>query len=124
MGSPLPQPEYMRLPIKLIPDETIQKYNLKEIEEDGMVYLKIVKGMHGLSQAGKIANELLIKRMRTAGYHPCRFTPGLWRHMWRPVTFTLVVDNFGIKFKGEEHTTHLKKDFGTMIRRHSRLDRQ
>ena len=53
LGSPLPRPEYMCLPIKLIPDETIQKYNLKEIEEDGMVYLKIVKGMYGLPQAGK-----------------------------------------------------------------------
>ena len=29
--------------------------------------------------------------------------------MWRPVTFTLVVDDFGIKFKGDEHSTHLKK---------------
>ena len=44
----------MRLPIKLIPDEIIQKYNLKQIEEDGMVYLKIVKGVYGLPQAGKL----------------------------------------------------------------------
>ena len=29
--------------------------------------------------------------------------------MWRPVTFTLVVDDFGIKFKGDEHATNLKK---------------
>ena len=86
LGSPLPRPEFMRLPIRLIPDKIIQKYNLKQIEEDGTVYLKIVKGMYGLPQAGKIANELLIKRMRTAGYHPCQFTPGLWRHVWRPVT--------------------------------------
>ena len=75
LGLPLPRPEFMRLPIKLIPDEIIQKYNLKQIEEDGMVYLKIVKGMYGLPQAGKIANELLIKRMRTANYHPCQFAP-------------------------------------------------
>ena len=86
LGSPLPRPEYMRLPIKLIPDKIIQKHNLKEIEEDGMVYLEIVKGMYGLPQAGKIANNLLIKRMRTAGYPPCQFTPGLWSHVWRPIT--------------------------------------
>ena len=54
LGSLLPRPEYMRLPIKLVPNEIIQKYNLKEIEEDGMVYLKIVKGMYGLPQAGKM----------------------------------------------------------------------
>ena len=47
--------------------------------------------------------------MLTAGYHPCQFTPGLWRHVWRPVAFTLVVDDCGIKFKGDVHATHLKK---------------
>ena len=97
------------MPMKLMPEEIIEKYNLRDIEEDGTIYIKIVKGMYGLPQAGKIANELLIKRMRKAGYHPCQFTPGLWRHVWRPVTFTLVVDDFGIKFKGDEHATHLKK---------------
>ena len=109
LGSPLPRPEYMRMPLKLIPDEIIQQYKLHDIAEDGWVYIKIVKGMYGLPQAGKIANELLISRMRKAGYHPCQFTPGLWRHVWQPVTFTLVVDDFGIKFKGDEHATHLKK---------------
>ena len=38
-----------------------------------------------------------------------QFTPGLWKHVWRPVTFTLVVDDFGIKFVGEEHANHLKE---------------
>jgi hypothetical protein len=33
--------------------------------------------------------------------------PGLWRHEWRPITFTLVVDNFGVKYVGKEHTDHL-----------------
>jgi hypothetical protein len=30
-------------------------------------------------------------------------TPGLWRHTWQPITFTLVVDDFGVKYVGEEH---------------------
>ena len=29
-------------------------------------------------------------------------------HDWRPVQFTLVVDNFGVKYVGEEHAIHLK----------------
>ena len=32
---------------------------------------------------------------------------GLWRHIWRPVTFILVADDFGIKYEGREHTDHL-----------------
>ena len=34
-------------------------------------------------------------------------TPGLWRHIFRPVQFTLVVDDFGIKFVVVEHLQHL-----------------
>ena len=109
LGSPLPRPEYMRLPVNIIPEEIMSHYKLSEIAEDGYVYICVEKGMYGLPQAGRIANQLLTKRMRKAGYHPCQFTPGLWRHVWRPITFTLVVDDFGIKFQGEEHANHLKR---------------
>ena len=34
-------------------------------------------------------------------------TPGLWRHIFRPVQFTLVVDDFGVKFVGIEQLQHL-----------------
>ena len=37
------------------------------------------------------------------------FPPGLWRHTWHPITFTLVVDNFGIKFIGDTPIRHLIK---------------
>ena len=35
--------------------------------------------------------------------------PRLWRHNTWPVQFTLVVDNFGVKYAGEEHVNHLKR---------------
>ena len=44
-----------------------------------------------------------------AGYYPTQFTTGLWRHVWRPITFTLVVDDFGIKFECDMHANHLVK---------------
>ena len=34
-------------------------------------------------------------------------TPGLWRHVTRPVQFSLVVDDFGVKYKGKENAEHL-----------------
>ena len=34
-------------------------------------------------------------------------TPGLWYHKIRPVSFTLVVDDFGVKYVGKEHVNHL-----------------
>ena len=71
----------MRLPVKIIPAEIMQHYKLEDITEGGWVYMRIEKGMYGLPQAGKLANELMIQRMQTAGYHPCQVTPGLWRHI-------------------------------------------
>jgi hypothetical protein len=35
-------------------------------------------------------------------------TPGLWRHKWRPIMFTLIVDDFGVEYVGEEHAVHLR----------------
>ena len=33
----------------------------------------------------------------------------MWRHVWKPITFTLVVDDFVIKFEGDIHANHLVK---------------
>ena len=42
-GSHLPEPEYMKLPLKLIPQEIVQQYGLLTLQVDGWVYIKIVK---------------------------------------------------------------------------------
>ena len=63
--------------------------------------------MYGLPQAGKKSHDLLKKRLAKAGYHPTQFTPGLWKHVWRPIAFNLVVDDFGIKVEGKNHANHL-----------------
>jgi hypothetical protein len=94
LNTPLDRPEYMKLKLDLIPAKIIEKYNLREKQHTGWVYICIDLGMYGLPQAGVLANKLLVKRLAQAGYHPCQFTPGLWQHIWRPVTFCLVVDDF------------------------------
>jgi hypothetical protein len=48
LGTPLPKYEYIRLPLSIIPDEIITKYNLRAISVGGWVYLVIRKGMYGL----------------------------------------------------------------------------
>ena len=65
--------------------------------------------MYGLPQSGLLANELLEKRLNKNGYHQNKLVPGLWKHKWRPVQFTLVVENFGVKYAGKEHAMHLKQ---------------
>ena len=34
-------------------------------------------------------------------------TPGIWTHEWRPICFSLVVDDYGVKYVDEEHVAHL-----------------
>ena len=69
--------------------------------------------MYGLPQAGILAQELLEKRLRTAGYIQSKITPGYWKHNWRPISFTLVVDDFGVKYVDPTHAHHLIKTLKT-----------
>ena len=91
-----------------IPEDVIDEYTLRDIAtQDGWVYIEVLKGMYGLPQAGLLAQQLLEKRLNEHGYHQSLHTPGLWTHETRPVAFTLVVDDFGVKYVGEEHARHL-----------------
>jgi hypothetical protein len=105
----------LRLPLAIIPDEVIEQYNLKSISIDGWVYLEIRKGMYGLKQAGILANQLLQKRLEPYGYYPARHTPGLWLHKSKPIAFTLIVDDFAVKYVGQENAHHLRNAFTTQL---------
>jgi hypothetical protein len=100
LGTPLPWFEYMKMLLSRFPEEIIQKYNLNALE--------IRKGMYGLNQAGRLANQLLQTRLAPFGYYPARHTPGLWLYKTRPISFTLVVDDFAVKYVGKQHVEHLR----------------
>ena len=107
--TPLLRPEFIRLKLCDIPEEVINEYKLREkATKNGSIYIRANRGMYGLPQAGLLANELLEKRLNKHGYHQSRLVPGLWKHDTRPIQFTLVVDDFGVKYVGEEHAQHLK----------------
>ena len=109
LETPLPKPRYMRMKLELIPQEIIDKYNLRELAHNGWVYIRIIRGMYGLPESGILANQLLKKRLLKSGYYECQFTPGLYKHVWRPIIFSLVVDDFGVKCQGIQHARHLKQ---------------
>ena len=107
LGTPLDRPEYVRIKITDIPQEFIDEYDLNKYAHDGWVYFEINKGVYGLKQAGKLANDLLTERLAKHGYYQCDITPGLWRHQWRPILFVLIVDDFGVQYQGKRHAEHL-----------------
>ena len=102
----------MRISIRDIPDEIITKYNLMPLVYNGFVMVEIRKGMYGLPQVGILANNRLQKHLREHGYVAVPHTPGLFKHVTRPISFTLVVDDFGIKYINKcdwEHLLHVLK---------------
>jgi hypothetical protein len=107
LNTPLGRFEYMVINLSLLPQETIEKYDLIELSQDGKVYIEIQKGMYGLPQAGILANELLQRNLTKDGYRPTQHTHSLWTHDTRPISFSLVVDDFGVKYVGREHAEHL-----------------
>ena len=99
LDTPMIRPEYFGIHMLLIPDEVINEYNLCKIAiPDGYIYAEVTKGMYGLPQAGLLANELLEKQLQEHGYKQREIIPGLWKHDTRDITFTLVVDDFGVKY--------------------------
>ena len=77
------------------------------MDKDSWVYLKIVNGMYRLKQAGIIANMELTKHLDKFGYYLVQPTPGLWRNKTRATVFTLVVDDFAIKYVTHQDADHL-----------------
>ena len=72
-----------------------------------MGLLRNPQGGLWLPQAGKLANDLLRKRLGTAGNYEAATTPGIWLHKWRPILFSLIVDDLGIEYVEERHVKHL-----------------
>ena len=63
--------------------------------------------MYGLVQAYIIAHEEIKEHLKTYGYAPSRITQGIWTHQDRGIHFTLVVDDFGIRYRNKKDADHL-----------------
>jgi hypothetical protein len=94
--------------LELFLPNIIEEYGLhNKVDADGNVFCEVRRGMYGLLQAGIIAQDLLTKRLIKAGYRQSKITPGYWQHDWQPISFTLVVDDFGVKYVNKDDVEHL-----------------
>jgi hypothetical protein len=105
LGTILPRSEYMRISINHMSRKFAEENNLTD--ENGYYYVEIVKGIYGLPQAGLLAQKKLIHTLQINGYNMCPNTPCLFKHESRKIAFTLVVDDFGIKYESEKDVHHL-----------------
>ena len=107
LGTPMDRSEWMRVPVKFLPIATITKHKLHQFINNGQMLCEIAKGMYGLPQAGILAQKQLLTRLAAAGYTQDELVPCVINHKNNGITFTLVVDDFGIKFTNSEGAEHL-----------------
>jgi hypothetical protein len=95
------------MPLSLFPDDIIVHYNLLDKVLNDFVYMEIHCGMYGLPQAGILANKLLKTCLACHGYFEVPHTPGLWQHISLLVWVNLCIDDFGVKYIGDDNLKHL-----------------
>ena len=99
----------MRIPLKIIPQDGIDAYELTAlVDEQGWIYMPINKGIYGLKEAGILANQELVKHMAPFGYNPVQHTPGIWVHDSRKKV-SLVVDDLCVQYCSTEDVDHFFK---------------
>ena len=107
LGTALPRMEYMRISEEQLDDELAAELGVLHLKHNGYYYTEVSKGIYGLPHAGKLANEKLVAVLATAGYREAKNTPCLFINDKNDVKFTLVVDDFGVKYTNKADVEEL-----------------
>ena len=108
LNTPMARFEYMQLRLSDMHKDVIAHYKLNKIATpEGYIYCEIQKGMYGLPQAGIIAQQLLKEHLQMNSYRQSKTTPDLWQHDTCLISFSLVVDDFRVKYVGKENAQYL-----------------
>ena len=92
--------EYVKIPLALFPEWIKTQYNLDTHGEMALYFWKS-NAQSGVSHRQVFWQTIFLhKRLKPHGYYECVNTPGLWRHATRPITLSLVVDDFWSQIRG------------------------
>ena len=109
LNTPLDRFEYMRMKLTEFPQEIIDEYKLNDlVNNHGWIYMEIRKALPGLCQSGALAAKKLAADLKPFGYYQVPKTNGLWKHESRQISFTLVVDDFGVSYVDKADALHLE----------------
>lgn len=94
------QYEYMVLNIDEIPQEIIDTYHIMDFVSPGdtKAYVEVTGCLYGMKQAGYIANKDIVEHLGNNGYTQHPNTPCLFKHTSDDVEFTLITDDFGVRY--------------------------
>ena len=69
LGTPLPHPEYVRIPVKFIPKPVLEFYLLQPFLYKGALFCVVLKTHYGLPQAGALSQQRLFDHLQRHGYY-------------------------------------------------------
>jgi hypothetical protein len=74
-------------------------YRLDTLQRNGLALMQLNESIYGLPQAGILSQQrLLLNHLKTYGYTECDNTSYLFQYQTRHTKFTLVVDDFLVKY--------------------------
>ena len=106
LGTPMAYLQYIHFHTSFIPQEVMDQYDFTT-KANGYVDFEIQKGMYGLKEAGIIAFAQLVQKLAPFVYETMKFIPGIWRHTTCKTTFTICVDDLGVKYFSKNYALHL-----------------
>ena len=100
--------EYMRILFNILLQYIIIQYNLLSIvAKDSFTYMEVNSSICGLLQVEQLAHDNLVAYLAPYNYVLVKYTPGLWVYKSNSISFTLIVDNFCIKYSSETQLQYL-----------------
>jgi hypothetical protein len=106
LGTPLPHPEFIRIPVTFIPDKVIAFYKLQSFLHKGALFCMVLKTHYGLPQAGALSQQRLFTHLEQHGYHQLFHAPALFRNKDGTIRFALVVDDFAVVWSSAASMQH------------------
>jgi hypothetical protein len=119
LGTPSPHPQFLKIYIASYSPAVLSRLRLhpfiqKDRQAKQYVLFRADKILYGLKEVGKLSNLQLVKLLLSFGFVETS-TPCLFRHPTRPITFCLVVDNFGVKYTDRHDFDYLVSCLASLI---------
>jgi hypothetical protein len=106
----------MTVPLALFPQWIIEQYDLMHHPLNRKVHLELRHAVWGLPRVGILAKKQLRWKLDPFRYHECLNVPGLCYHETCPISFTLMGNNFGVKYINDNDFKHLIASLKTMYK--------
>ena len=102
----------------IFPQYSVDENHIEHLVINNRILVKIRKGMYGLPQVGPLGYIFIIKHLQLHGYTRAGFTPGLFKHATLNTLFSVVFDDFGVKYTDKNDALNFINILKKKIPRH------